>query len=400
MRGGFVCEGYTSRNTWQKPAPSKGPIPLQSKTGYGDSARGQSHYDSEVSPDFMGGPPPPQRLNSSVDGNPSKPILVDEEQKPFHSMPSPDMNRAQAGWPKQQRQIPSRPYEGHSSATPKYQPELDYRPFSAAPEAAHDVPDPTVAPPHPGSTSQRTHTSTYSSHSSAPSSHTAPAVAQAALQHTPSQRPSPHHRHELTEREKMLRGEHFNAYTPTLMEDRERCSAAVWHFNNSSNPATGIKPEERMRFFKAIIERRPVLEQNSDGQSLDPSYLPLGSVGNGVRVEAPFHCDYGYNINIGDSVVIGRDCSITDACAVTIGTNSVLSPRVSIVCINYAVDPKERKRAVGRALGRAIVIEPDCWIGAGATITPGIKVGRCSVVGAGAVICRVCEILYFYIPLI
>ena len=387
-----MCEGYTSRNTWQKPAPSKGPIPLQSKTGYGEPTRGQSQYDSEVSPDFMGGPPPPQRMNMSTDGNQSKPILVDEEQKSYHPMSSPDMNRAQSGWPKQQRHIPSRSYEGHSSSISKYQPDLDYRPFSAAPEATHDIPDPTVAPPHPGSTSSRTLTSAYSN-SSAPSSHTAPAVAQAALQHTPSShRPSPHHRHELTEREKMLRGEHFNAYTPSLMEDRERCSAAVWHFNNSSNPATGIKPEERMRFFKAIIERQPISEPSSESQNLDSNYPPIGSVGTGVRVEAPFHCDYGYNITIGNDVVIGRDCSITDACAVTIGNNSVLSPRVSIVCINYAVDPKERKRAVGRALGRAIVIENDCWIGAGATITPGIKVGRCSVVGAGAVICRVCQV--------
>ena len=188
----------------------------------------------------------------------------------------------------------------------------------------------------------------------------------------------------------MLRGEHYLPYTPALMEDRERCSAAVWHFNNSSNPTTGISPAERLRFFKAIINLRPSPETTPDGHnSMDPATLPYGSVGPGVIVEAPFHCDYGYNISIGRDVLIGPDCRITDTCPVTIGNNVILSPNVKLVCTNYAIDPKERRKAMGRALGRSIVIEDDCWIGSNVTITPGIKVGRCSVVGAGSLICRV-----------
>ena len=197
----------------------------------------------------------------------------------------------------------------------------------------------------------------------------------------------------------MLRGEHYLPYTPTLIEDREKCLAAVAQFNNSTNPNTGIRPEERMRFFKAIINLRPSIESRnttSDGHNpIDPAYLPFGSVGTGVIVEAPFHCDYGYNITIGRDVVIGPDCRITDTCAVTIGNNVVFSPNVKLVCTNYAIDPRERRRGKGRALGRSIIIEDDCWIGSNVTITPGITVGKCSVVGAGSLVCRVCQSSFY-----
>lgn len=175
------------------------------------------------------------------------------------------------------------------------------------------------------------------------------------------------------------------------MEDRERCAAAVWRFNNSTNPTNGISPEERLRFFKAILSLRPSPEPTPNGESrdLDPAYLPVGSVGPGVIVEAPFHCDYGYNITIGSNVIIGPDCRITDTCAVTIGNNVVFSPGVKLVCATYGIDPRERRKGKGRALGRNIIIEDDSWIGSNVTILPGVRVGRSSTVGAGSLICKV-----------
>ena len=193
----------------------------------------------------------------------------------------------------------------------------------------------------------------------------------------------------------MLRGEYYLPYTTALIEDREKCAAAVWRFNNATNPTNGVSPEERLRFFKAILSLKPSQEPTpgpgSDGRnSADPPYLPVGSVGPDVVVEAPFHCDYGYNINIGENVVIGPDCRITDTCAVTIGNNVVFSPNVKLVCATYAIDPKERRKGKGRALGRNIIIEDDVWIGSNVTILPGVRVGRCSTVGAGSLIHKVC----------
>ncbi|MCJ1476652.1 Maltose acetyltransferase [Lambiella insularis] len=380
LRGGFVCEGYTVRNTWQKPTPTKQPIPLQSKTGYGTPGPHEpgSHY-TEVSPEYgatsrMSGPPPQNQ------GSEHKPILVDEERRDISHLASPPADQRSQNWSRDPRPYPSHP------PPPRYQ-DMDRPP--AVHEIPHEVPDQInpyhSTPPHPSHSHQTSRTTTSSSQS-------APAVAQAALQNPIlTQRPTPHYRVELTEREKMLRGEYYLPYTPALMADREQCTAAVWRFNNSTNPANGNSPEERLRFFKAILSLRPSAEPlppTAEGRELDPAYLPVGSVGPGVIVEAPFQCDYGYNINIGSNVIIGPDCRITDTCAVTIGNNVVFSPGVKLVCATYGIDPRERRKGKGRALGRNIIIEDDSWIGSNVTILPGVRVGRSSTVGAGSLICK------------
>ena len=333
------------------------------------------------------------------DGDRSKPIVVDEGRDHMHGITSPSSSSRgpPPSWSK-----PSRGPYGNSGP-PKYYQGYD-RPGSAHgshPDyPPHDMGDASMRPP----TTHRTHNGPpITSPIGGP--HPAPAaVAQAALQQaSPPTRPTPpptssrssHHRlslSQMTEREKMLRGEYYLPYTPALMADRDRCAAAVWHFNNSMNPTTGISSEERLRFFKAILSLRPSAEPTPEGNQRPPTDSfdpPIGSVGPGVIVEAPFHCDYGYNIKIGQDVIIGPDCRISDTCSVTIGSNVVFSPGVKLICANYAVDPRDRRRGKGRQMGRSIIIEDDCWIGAGAMIMPGVRVGRSSTVAAGAVISKV-----------
>lgn len=106
-------------------------------------------------------------------------------------------------------------------------------------------------------------------------------------------------------------------------------------------------------------------------------------------VEAPFHCDYGYNISIGDDVLIGADCRISDTCSVSIGARCIFSPNVKLVSAGYAIDPRRRMGSQGQALGRNIVIEDDCWIGSNVTILLGVRIGKSSTVAAGSVIHKV-----------
>lgn len=104
--------------------------------------------------------------------------------------------------------------------------------------------------------------------------------------------------------------------------------------------------------------------------------MPVGRVGKNCAVEAPFQCDYGYNISIGNDVLIGADCRISDTCSVTIGDRCIFSPNVNLVCTIYPNDPTCRQGSSGQALGRNIVIEEDCWIGSNVTILAGVRVGR------------------------
>lgn len=188
----------------------------------------------------------------------------------------------------------------------------------------------------------------------------------------------------------MLQGKKFFALDRELTLERERCSAASWRFNNSNNPNNGNLPEDhRMRLFREILQPQPL---NNLSQHLLTPNSPQGSVGEGLVVNAPFSCDYGYNITIGNDVLIERNCTIMDCVSVKIGDRCVIGPNVTILTTSVSVDPKKRCGSKGPSFGKPITIEQDCFIGANVVILPGITIRRGSTIGAGSVIRRVSDL--------
>lgn len=106
--------------------------------------------------------------------------------------------------------------------------------------------------------------------------------------------------------------------------------------------------------------------------------------GEGAFLEAPFHVAYGRNLALGDQVYVNSGCVILDAAPVRIGRRTMLGPRVQIYCADHAHGPEERRRGLERAL--PVNIGEDVWIGGGAILLPGVKVGDGALVGAGAVV--------------
>ncbi|KAL8775693.1 MAG: hypothetical protein Q9209_000189 [Squamulea sp. 1 TL-2023] len=386
LRGGFVCEGYTVRNTWQKPTNTKMPIPLQSKNGGYPQPMGRngppsySRYGHDSGHEYPGPPSMGQGIHPSHDGERMKPILVDEDRNQEYNegpngqgKPSPYAKAA-------------RPYPSNPPYASKYEPG-DERPTSNHDNASYPAQDPNSMhpPPNVGGRSNSVH-SQYSTQSSQPPPHSnVQGIAQTALHLRPSppQRP----RNDMTERDKMLKGNYYSPFTPALTQDRENCMAAIWRFNNATNPSHGASFEERQRRFREIMACRPTPEPATNGNTIpQASIMPVGRVGENCAVEAPFHCDYGYNINIGNDVLIGADCRISDTCSVTIGDRCIFSPNVKLVCATYPIDPRRRQGSSGQALGRNIVIEEDCWIGSNVTILAGVRVGKSSTVGAGSLL--------------
>lgn len=99
----------------------------------------------------------------------------------------------------------------------------------------------------------------------------------------------------------------------------------------------------------------------------------------------PFHCDHGLKLVFGDGVFVNQNCSFYDLGGITIGDRTMIGPGVTLVTTGHPVPPDERFGGITTA---PIVIESNVWIGAAATITPGVRIGSGSVVGAGAVIAR------------
>ncbi|KAI0456879.1 hypothetical protein F5B21DRAFT_115068 [Xylaria acuta] len=208
-------------------------------------------------------------------------------------------------------------------------------------------------------------------------------AAQLALSHTqyPLNNNKPR-----TQKEKMLLGREYCPFDLELVLERQRCSAACWRFNNSTNPNTGVSATERSRLFREILNPREPINLSPQ---LVSSTTRAGRVGQEVVVEAPFTCDYGYNITIGNNVMIGRNCTILDPVEINIGDNVIISPNVTLLGATTFTDPKKRMGSKSPQIGGYIIIDEDVFIGAGAIIQHGIRIGRGASISAGAVVVKV-----------
>ena len=110
-----------------------------------------------------------------------------------------------------------------------------------------------------------------------------------------------------------------------------------------------------------------------------------GSVPDSLTVLPPFHCDYGLGASFGERVFINQGCFFLDLGGIVIGDRVMIGPRVTLSTAGHPVEMEERYDFITHA---PIVIEDDVWIGAAATISPGVTIGRGSVVGAGAVVAK------------
>ena len=111
----------------------------------------------------------------------------------------------------------------------------------------------------------------------------------------------------------------------------------------------------------------------------------IGSeIDTSTTIFAPFHTNFGRLITIGKNVFINHACSFLDMGSITIGDNVLIGPKVNLVSENHPIDPSQRNSLIGKP----IVIKNNAWIGASATILPGITIGENSIVGAGSIVTK------------
>jgi maltose O-acetyltransferase len=79
-------------------------------------------------------------------------------------------------------------------------------------------------------------------------------------------------------------------------------------------------------------------------------------------------------------------CTILDCNEVRIGDHVMIGPQVQIYTAAHELQAEARNR--GLEVAKPIVIEDNVWIGGGAILLPGVKIGLNAVVGAGAVVTR------------
>lgn len=110
------------------------------------------------------------------------------------------------------------------------------------------------------------------------------------------------------------------------------------------------------------------------GKSVDKSFMMF----------PPFYTDCGLNITVGRNVFINSCCNFQDQGGITIGDGSQIGHKVTLATLNHGIAPQDR----GTLYPSPITIGKNVWIGAGATLVPGITIGHNSIVGAGSVVTK------------
>src|SRR5437879_9644968 len=162
-----------------------------------------------------------------------------------------------------------------------------------------------------------------------------------------------------TERQKMLAGELYDPMDPEL-------TAARAHARDLCQALNATREAEQEA-------RRGMLREL------------FGAGGESVWMQPPFFCDYGANIRLGERVFFNFNCVVLDVCPVTVVDYTLFGPAVQIYTATHPMNAELRRK---QEYGKPIEVGADVWVGGGAILCPGVKIGPKTVIGAGSVVTR------------
>lgn len=163
----------------------------------------------------------------------------------------------------------------------------------------------------------------------------------------------------MTEKEKCLNGELYDGnYDESLLIERGICKDKCFEFNH-----TLPSDEQKQKEILATL---------------------IGKTKDNFTITAPFFCDYGYNIELGDNFYTNHNCVILDGAKVTFGDNVFIAPNCCFSTAGHPIDAEKRNQGLEYAY--PITVGDDVWIGASVVVLPGVTIGNNSIIGAGSVV--------------
>ncbi|MDP4184988.1 MAG: sugar O-acetyltransferase [Bacteroidota bacterium] len=160
--------------------------------------------------------------------------------------------------------------------------------------------------------------------------------------------------------------------------DRLKAGEAV-SFNDPQYPKIF---EVASRTMKLIAELNASANNDHIRELL--SEITGTQVDTSTTILPPFHINLGIFTRLGKNVFINNSCTFLDIGGITIEDDVLIGPKVNLITEGHPLKPEERKALKVKP----IVIKRNVWIGAAATILPGITVGENAVVAAGALVTR------------
>ena len=162
-----------------------------------------------------------------------------------------------------------------------------------------------------------------------------------------------------SEKEKMLSGENYFSNDKSLVLERVKA--------------------------KKLLHKLNVTEYVMNGNARTILRELLPNAHKRIYIEPPFHCDYGYNLHLGEGVYFNVNCVVLDAVKVDIGNNVFFGPGVHIYTATHPTNAVDRLKF---QFAKPIFIGNDCWIGGNSVICPGVTIGDGCTIGAGSVVTK------------
>jgi len=163
-----------------------------------------------------------------------------------------------------------------------------------------------------------------------------------------------------SEKEKMLSGLLYRAHDQELKYERKRTRLLIHQYNQLA-PGETAKQQDIIREL-------------------------VGTCAEQFVIEAPFRCDYGYNIHLGENFYSNFNLVILDCAEVRIGNNALIGPDVGIYTAGHPVHPDLRNQEYEFAF--PVKIGNSVWIGGHVVINPGVTIGNNVVIGSGSVVTK------------
>jgi maltose O-acetyltransferase len=163
-----------------------------------------------------------------------------------------------------------------------------------------------------------------------------------------------------SEKSKMISGKPYFPFGKELNLERQHARDLVFEFNN-------LGPRENKK-RKQIIKKL------------------FGKTKKNYFLEPPFHCDYGYQIEIGENFFANFNFIVLDCAKVTIGDNVLIGPNVGIYTAGHPIHADKRNEGIEYAF--PVSIGDNVWIGGHVVINPGITIGDNTVIASGSVVTK------------
>ncbi|MCT2564128.1 sugar O-acetyltransferase [Chryseobacterium sp. pc1-10] len=165
------------------------------------------------------------------------------------------------------------------------------------------------------------------------------------------------------------------------MTEKEKCEAGLLYNANYDQELIN----ERIAVKDLCLEYNQLKNSDAENRSRLIRKI-LGKAREHVCIEPNFWCDYGYNIEVGESFYANHNLTILDCAKVTFGDNVFIGPNCSFYTAGHPLDAKQRNE--GLEYAHPIIVGDNVWLGGNVVVLPGVSIGNNSVIGAGSVVTK------------